>query len=325
MAPTLIPDSFSTTCSQCKSEFVFGVIDKSDRNPQVICSLCGNVTEFEQHPEANKIANVSGDVVRIIELNRSLAHGDLVAINAESGLQIKRVIGVGGDTIAHRDGHILVNNERAEDFLHNQIDAPVLPRFTVNNSCAVPARWQKTTHQNRTWFVYHHQSVHDHQLPMPVRDDYQYNVGIARQMNKVDRLGIRIKPNTPGNQVDIAFWNGSEVRIVTKTTDVDESGVNVNLHSVNSKSSTSGLPVSEIAPIAICLNQNDMSSICVEIYRPIEYRLRESDPKSSYPLRLADEEYFVLGDNVPVSVDSRTKGTVHIDQIVGLVEKLSKR
>ena len=67
----------------------------------------------------------------------------------------------------------------------------------------------------------------------------------------------------------------------------------------------------------------------VEIHRgrvivdgaPLEepYILRESATETRHPLLLADDEYYVLGDNRLGSEDSRTWGPVILDSIVGRV------
>ena len=87
-------------------------------------------------------------------------------------------------------------------------------------------------------------------------------------------------------------------------------------------------PVTRQSPIAIrvCFNDSDEAAKKASIElkdltvsKPIQYRLRRSDDRSIYPLTLDEGEYFVLGDNVPVSIDSRNHGPIRCDQIVGVV------
>jgi type IV secretory pathway protease TraF len=56
------------------------------------------------------------------------------------------------------------------------------------------------------------------------------------------------------------------------------------------------------------------------VRRRVEYRTGPSDNRDRYPLTLSEGEYFLVGDNVPISRDSRHWGGVGGDRIVGRVE-----
>ena len=57
----------------------------------------------------------------------------------------------------------------------------------------------------------------------------------------------------------------------------------------------------------------------IEVHRRVRYRLRRRDAVDRYPLTLPDGQWFVVGDNVPVSIDSRTYGPIAGDSILGIV------
>ena len=57
----------------------------------------------------------------------------------------------------------------------------------------------------------------------------------------------------------------------------------------------------------------------IRVTRSVHYRLRRRDDRSNYPLHLRAGEYFLVGDNVPVSIDSRDFGPVDREWIVGRV------
>ena len=56
----------------------------------------------------------------------------------------------------------------------------------------------------------------------------------------------------------------------------------------------------------------------LELDRFLDYRLRRTDKVSQYPIKLTDDEYFMIGDNVPISIDSRTYGTIQRNQIIAI-------
>jgi hypothetical protein len=90
-----------------------------------------------------------------------------------------------------------------------------------------------------------------------------------------------------------------------------------------------GLPVNEQNPVAIRVQQEQQQTepaqlIGLRIERMVEYRIRPRDDPRRYPVKVAEGTCFVIGDNVPVSVDSRDIGLVPISRIAGLIAVESK-
>ena len=79
-------------------------------------------------------------------------------------------------------------------------------------------------------------------------------------------------------------------------------------------------PVSAQTPVAIRVLEGSVQLSCLQLARQIEYRLRPHDDRARYPIRLGRREYFVVGDNVPVSLDSRDFGVIQERAIKGRVE-----
>jgi hypothetical protein len=89
-------------------------------------------------------------------------------------------------------------------------------------------------------------------------------------------------------------------------------------------------PVSQRCPIALrFIDRSEAAGAeqpieirleTLEVWRSLEYRLRKRDRRSIYPIRLADDEVFLVGDNVPVSIDSRNHGPIRRDQIMGRIQ-----
>jgi len=61
---------------------------------------------------------------------------------------------------------------------------------------------------------------------------------------------------------------------------------------------------------------------CLHVQRDLYLRYDERDSRNGLPepLRLGPDEYYVMGDNLPISRDSRNGlGTVHVHQILGKI------
>jgi len=87
--------------------------------------------------------------------------------------------------------------------------------------------------------------------------------------------------------------------------------------------------VSSMMPVAIRVRPLDQhrsgSELQVQIqnlklWKAVPYRLRRSDDSSLYPLKLRPDEVFVVGDNLPTSIDSRNHGPIARSQIVGVIK-----
>ena len=170
------------------------------------------------------------------------------------------------------------------------------------------------------WLVYRHVSVYDGGQPAPVRDDYPGNAGLTRQLHPATALVLDLDVQFESEgEVEAVFFTGGKARAMRARGsgwcsfhfDASETTVSGN--------ATEPAPVSATRPVALRLSRGGGVLSRIRLQRHVDYRLRRRDPREPYPLRLAGDECFVLGDNVPVSVDSRHLGPLPIDQIVGTV------
>jgi hypothetical protein len=123
-----------------------------------------------------------------------------------------------------------------------------------------------------------------------------------------------------------AFWTPSG--LVVAQGDLNQAGTTLlGFHDAVplKRSESESLVLTAVTPVAIRLQnangQVRLNNLAVE--RFVEYRLRPSDDTSVYPLRINDGDVFVVGDNVPVSDDSRVWGALSLDDVVGRVETVT--
>tara|TARA_R110002049_G_scaffold285698_2_gene466804 strand:- start:9916 stop:11367 length:1452 start_codon:yes stop_codon:yes gene_type:complete len=216
--------------------------------------------------------------------------------------------------------------------------------------------WSTTTSAPAQWMVYQHVNVYENNHPSAVLDEYPYNASLRRRLQNADRLGVTAELETTGPvRVEIAYWLPDQIVVDTQTYDRSQTigsctataiSPRGDIKATNQLSETKRLSeakqlsdstqmlnelqtiVSPTAPVAIRIRpaaehskpKESVSLSEIKIWKSINYRLRRTDKRSPYPLMLADDQYFVLGDNVPVSIDSRDHGPVDRDQIIGLIK-----
>ena len=172
------------------------------------------------------------------------------------------------------------------------------------------------------WLIYGHKSVYDDDRPSRVWDDHQINVGLDRKLYGVDRLELDGEIHCQSTlMLEVAFWSIAGNVLATLSVGDDQT-LAVSYHE---GVSADDLPVTAEHPIAVRVAAGPFAFEDLKIHRLIEYRLRPRDDRDRYPLAVGPGQCFVLGDNVPVSVDSRDIGLVPISSIVGLVTKRTQQ
>lgn len=337
MAPTLLGECEIAECESCQLYWYVDVNSTPRKSLRVLCSHCGepmNLVDRDQIPQANEIV---ADVVELKPLTADateLERGDLVAIEWDSQLHVKRIAALPGDVVKLDGPRLTINDKRFEDLLVESKSPVDLPQFLVDDdsrrevsrwsSEQTDSLWQRTDGRRwgwtgpsmSPWLIYHHKSVYDQDRPSRVWDDYQINVGLDRKLYGVDRLQLdgTIHGQSP-TTVMIAFWSSAGNVLGTISVSEDQT-LAASYHDCES---ADNLPVTAEHPIAIRVAAGPFLFESLKIQRLIEYRLRPGDDRDRYPLPVGPGQCFVLGDNVPVSVDSRDIGLVPISSIVGLV------
>jgi hypothetical protein len=152
-------------------------------------------------------------------------------------------------------------------------------------------------------------------LRSPVWDDDPFNVTVTRKLHSVDRLRLRGLAHTTF-QGEIAIWTSRGSRLIPFSF-IEGEAFQVSAFDGGVRD---GLPVGATRPLALRTTEGVAVVSGLVIERLLEYRLRPHDDREGYPLRLQPNEWFVLGDNVPVSVDSREWGPLITSQLLGRIQ-----
>ncbi|MEL6110583.1 MAG: S26 family signal peptidase [Planctomycetota bacterium] len=253
-----------------------------------------------------------GDMCHVTP-QRRLAVGDLVAIRWKGTRRVKRVAAVGGQRVELENGRLLVDGKRLEDHLAQTSDLRVPPaRVAVETQ---PDSWVFS--EDRKWLVYRHQNRHAGNRRTAIMDDYPINQSVKRQLHPVDHLVVELvgEPSLSKNQQEIIveFFVANAVRRV-RLRDRRAS-------SRDAVQSNEASPLTAEQPIRIQWREG-LDAGALAISREVEYRANPSIFTSA-PYLLADNELFVVGDNIPVSVDSRVFGPISRHNVIGIVERVT--
>ncbi len=205
--------------------------------------------------------------------------------------------------------------------------------------------------------VYHHVQVYQNNRPEQVMDDYPGNQQVSRQMVPVDDLIVQMDCSAAeGAELTISLWVREQVLSVpilrsadgwttVNTSDTKPKtwrapsrsddhltvahidgqlwlAINGQSHVVDPIVSDSTPPVDAKQPIAItCRSAEHPVTIGnLRVDRDLHWWHPDAIDRWSAATALPERGYFVVGDNVPVSIDSRTDPLpISRDQIIGRV------
>ncbi|WDQ18605.1 S26 family signal peptidase [Rhodopirellula sp. P2] len=226
-------------------------------------------------------------------------------------------------------------------------------------SCSHSLAWQRDPEGNGfhaagtpeptpglVWLVYEHRNVYRGDVVSRVFDDCPANMGLDRRLHPVDQVGLTVHlqlraagsseesnhaaRDSASGQIHAVAWTDQGVRVVSqqlprrsnqqsgliefepqafrKGRRLDQSGLSL----------TNAPAVSATSPVAIAWSTDSVASVGdLRLWRPIQWRMETLSRWS-----LQAEEWFVAGDNAPVSVDSRRWGPIHTDQIIGICDPI---
>ena len=339
MAPTLIGVGQSIQCEHCGEEIIFDATE-SPSEGKWRCNFCGKRVSDQTIENAKRM---TPDIVVARSVKPSeLQRGQIVAVEWDGIDRAKRIVGLPGDVITVDQRRLLVNAVRAEDLIVSSGFGSLNKVFVSND----PTRWQVgpmvddqwqysdeswSCSGTSSWLVYHHVDIHNDLQPSAVYDDYPFNIGLRRKLNPVDRLVISISSTQPNSAtLEVAFWTDEVIRVARKkfesTKQLDKTDfatLMCSWYDAKELESQLDAPVRQTNPIAIRIVEGNVNEISLVVERCIEYRLSKRHDEKLYPIQLGDDEVFVVGDNVPTSIDSRDVGPLKLDSVVGVCEHVA--
>jgi len=324
MSPTIFGEHARLDCVHCKITWRANWQPELRPRGSIVCWNCGGEVDRES------IRSIAGQSV-LIDLEayaKTLPEmGDVVAIRDDHGTRLKRIVATPGQRISTR-GDLLYRDD-----VLMQTPAPWMivhddSYRRDNNSWWEPSTtcWTQTdagfdgkrdASDSTNSLRYAHVLPYQHGASDCVRDDYPCNLSESRQLRAIAtlRLEADVEVHRPAELL-VAFWSTSgprehavHLRKGSARLDVDSTVGEL------ADGDTSWEAIDEKHPIAIVLHSGEVSLRNLIVRRPLLYW--NDGQADSSPTELAGDEFYVVGDNVPLSIDSRQQGPIKRSSIVG--------
>ena len=384
MAPRLYGQHWEVNCGNCGYRFRIGV-EHQPLRMQAICPNCAAKNAIE---DANIRPGVAVDVQPRDFVQRPPRRWELIAFREPDSdrTAVKRAVGLPGERIAIRNGEVYVDGQWLRKSHAEYTAASVVVYSPTSKGFE---RWQPETEDSRwrrisedkdsgdayyrwkpseepdaafDWLVYCHQRpsafAHAPKASSRIPDDYEYNQGLTRSLNKVrdvslttfielkdggefrvrlfggdNPLFVELRPNE--NTVSLIRADEVLTEAPSSTPLGQPVGYSLNVNFVDGQIfvlidgditltyTSSSQEVYSAEDLSLAFGSRGREVLVSEpaILRDIYYlnpHGRPDDWEMEQPLRQG--EYFLLGDNAPVSIDSRHWGGVHVSQFVGGVQ-----
>jgi len=336
------------SCPACQNRWKVHWQPEHRPEEPITCWNCGASVPVDHATE------LPGDLVQIQPLDdRPLTAGELVAITRDTPAPdakspnwiVKRVAAVPGQSISHQNGWLFADDKPLsavdasgqpleivmhDDSFRNSNRSWWQPR--VEGSGIEPAGIEQTdrgfvlvaTGGPTPWLDYHHFAVHDAMRRDVVRDDVPGNATEVRALVPVDSISVTFNVETPTTtatelpaEIEAAFPTSDQTANVRRELPRGQSNQRLSVDNADVMI-TGDSQTAAVTAIRLLSGQATINNLVV--WRPLRYRIDPRDAaKQTWPLRLNDDEYYLLGDNVPLSIDSRDWGPIPRRRIVGRI------
>lgn len=270
-----------------------------------------------------------GSLCKVAKSSRPLRIGDIVAVSWQGRERIKRVAAVAGNVVDLAGGRLLIDSRTLEDHLAERSAEPLPDRHEADwiPPAIVPVAgsldaWSVIENDDgrpTPWLRFTYQNPHQGNRPTAIMDDYPENDSVQRKLNPVVHLIVHAQKGSR-----VAFYsNTSSVRLADCVDGVaksrDASRIDIEVADENDRLLIRSLDASH--PVAVRVAEESLERTRPQVFREIEYRDDKPTGAVSYPVRLKPGQVFLVGDNVPVSIDSRSVGPIGESAILGVVVK----
>jgi len=358
MAPTIWGPHAEIVCQTCEVGWKLHWQPEHRPQEIITCWNCGAVVPIDRASQLpgddvvvvplNTDTIHRGDLVAIADTSTT---SDL----NPAAWVVKRVAAVPGQSIAHENGWLYADDQPlwAVDAAGQPIWIIVHDdsfRATHEDSRATRGSWWRPRSfrfgveqsqrgfdlyaQKRPsdWLDYHHQAVHNAMRPDVIRDDVPGNAAESRALVPVDSVAVSFEAQASESaELEVVFRIGDRTVVIKRTLKAatshhwlrSDDAVDLVGDTPPQTAARSDQPESvprPLVPISIRLTAGHATLRNVAVWRPLRYRI---DPRTAadqaWPIRLQAQEYYLLGDNVPLSIDSRHWGPIPRHRIVGRI------
>lgn len=327
MAPNLLGPHVRVSCTKCGLHFDIGAEFDTD---SVECPRCRDQLTLDDPPAIKRGDRLVVD--RTAFQFRTPRRWDPVVFrsSADGQLTVKRVVGLPGETIQLQNGEVLVNGKPAtkdlialratRQVMHQEVDAWQSARGWNWDG----KRWQGDGGGRAG------RSLLRFTVPpeQPLMTNVPYNNGVTQRLLPVRYMAISTRLSlADGARLIVAIGGDNWTFAEPGEWDVElyaygrTPQVFVDGRPVQNRTRVSTYRrLNPTAPIGIHLYDGKAELADLTVYRDTYYASFNEEhgiAEPIEPVKLKEDEIFVLGDNVPVSVDSRYWGPVPLRLLVG--------
>jgi signal peptidase I len=326
MAPNLRGPHVSVTCKKCELRFDIGAEFDTDA---VECPRCRTRQTLNDPPaiERGDRLVIDGTAFQF----RNLRRWEPVVFRSpvDGQLTVKRVVGLPGEEIRLSSGEVLVNGKAAtknlaslralRQVVHHELDA-----WQGENGWEWDGKkWKGAVSGKRI-------STLRFTCPIdqPLTTDVSYNNGVTQRLFPVRQLAISARMRLADGAKFLIAIGGDDFTF----SKVGEAELELFAYGRTPQVFLDGRPVERrtnvavrraldpLMPIKIVVLKGRAELVDLRVYRDTYYSSVNEEHgivAPMEPVNLKDDEIFVLGDNVPVSMDSRHWGPVPLRLLVG--------